>query len=520
MPYPTYATNTIVSPTQVILLIFSCAGDTIVFPTQIGGGMPENQTKRFVGRHLELERLTQLTKKKIASLVVIKGRRRIGKSRLIEEFAQGKTFYHFAGLAPTEATTAKDQLDSFSNQLHTQINLPKLPYDDWQQVFAILAEQIKTEPAIVLFDEISWMGSRDSNFLGKLKNAWDMYYKKNPHLILILCGSVSQWIEENILASTGFFGRIAYELTLDELPLNESNQLLTAIGFNGSNYEKMMLFAITGGVPWYIENIQPGLSAVENIKQLCFQKNGLLVNEYEKIFHDLFSSRGTVRKRIVEYLADGPKEYSVITIALDYPSGGSLSKYLDELVTSGFITQDYTWSLKTGRPIKRSQYRLSDNYLRFYLKYIAPKLHQINKNQYTEIAISALPGWNSIIGLQFENLVINNKQLIQKHLNLKAEDIINEGPFFQRQTTRQKGCQVDYLIQTRHKTLYACEIKFSRNPLGVDVIQEVKQKLERISMPRGYACHPVLIHMGDVSQTVVEQNYFYAIIDFTAFISR
>lgn len=257
------------------------------------------QSTRFIGRTRELNRLKSLLKKKTASLVVIKGRRRIGKSRLVEEFARqlkGCSFYQFAGLAPKKETTAQDQRNEFANQLGTQTGFPVLHYDDWHQAFMVLAEKIKTGRVIVLLDEISWMGSKDPNFLGKLKNVWDMHYKHNAKLIFILCGSVSQWVEKNILSSTSFFGRIAQELTLDELPFRDCNNMLKAIGFQGSAYEKLMLLAITGGVPWYIENIQPHLPAIENIKRLCFEKDALFVNEYDKIFHDLFSSRGTTSK--------------------------------------------------------------------------------------------------------------------------------------------------------------------------------------------------------------------------------
>jgi hypothetical protein len=114
---------------------------------------------------------------------------------------------------------------------------------------------------IVLFDEISWMGSKDPDFLGKLKNAWDLYFKKNPKLIFILCGSVSSWIDKNILSHTGFLGRISYRLTLEELPLKDCNQFWSSAGGQISAYEKLKVLSITGGVPRYLEEIKPRMSA-------------------------------------------------------------------------------------------------------------------------------------------------------------------------------------------------------------------------------------------------------------------
>src|SRR5690242_5465104 len=97
--------------------------------------------------------LKRFLRKKTASLIVVKGRRRIGKSRLIEEFAKDFTFYSFAGLAPTEKTTAQSQRDEFAKQLSEQTGLPEIKADDWNKLFLLLFEKIKKDRIILLFDE-------------------------------------------------------------------------------------------------------------------------------------------------------------------------------------------------------------------------------------------------------------------------------------------------------------------------------------------------------------------------------
>ena len=152
----------------------------------------------FVGRLLELDRLKSLWKRKVASLVVIKGRRRIGKSRLVEEFSKNVKFISFSGLAPSDAITAQDQRDEFARQLARTFQIP-IPYSkDWGDLFWHLNHYTQNEKVVILLDEISWMGMRDKTFLAKLKNAWDLNFKKNPNLIFIICGSISSWIEKNI----------------------------------------------------------------------------------------------------------------------------------------------------------------------------------------------------------------------------------------------------------------------------------------------------------------------------------
>ncbi len=468
----------------------------------------------FVGRKKELEALNSLLRTKIASLVVIKGRRRIGKSRLVKEFGDGKRLLIFTGLPPTKDTTAQSQRDDFASQLSMQTKLPDVKADDWSKLFLLLSKEVDQGQVIVLLDEISWMGSKDSDFLGKLKNAWDLHFKSNPRLMLVLCGSVSSWIEKNIIRSTGFFGRISLKITLEELSLSSCNKLLSHVGFNRSSLEKFMILSVTGGIPWYLELINSSFSADENIKQLCFVKDGILVDEFKFIFHDLFGRRGKICQDIVECLSRGPAEFYEIMTALNYGRSGSLSGYLEDLEISGFISREYTWYMGSGRDMQLSKFRLRDNYLRFYLKYIAPRLHKIRKGQFEDVALASLPSWNSLMGLQFENLVLNNRKLIHQALGINPAEIVNDNPFFQHQTTKQKGCQIDYLIQTQQNTLFACEMKFSRNEIGTSVINSMKEKLSRLSIPRGFACVPILIHVNGIGEKVHEAEYFYKDIDF------
>lgn len=470
---------------------------------------------KFIGRTRELAEIKRLATRPSASLVVIKGRRRIGKSRLIEEFAKDTLFYVFSGLPPTPETTHQSQLDEFARQLSLQTGLPEVKADDWSKLFLLLAEKAKKGRIVILLDEISWMGSKDPDFLGKLKNAWDLRFKKNPQLTLVLCGSVSSWIEKNILSSTGFLGRPSLSMTLEELPLPECDQFWGKTNQGVSAYEKFKILSVTGGVPRYLELINPKLSAEENIKQLCFSKNGPLVNEFEHIFSDLFMQRSGIYKKIVEQLTSKSASAEELAAAVGLTRTGTFDEYLNDLVLGGFITRDYTWHLKTGEISRLSRYRLKDNYVRFYLKYILPNKARIEKDRYQDITLTALPAWEAIMGLQFENLVVNNHKIITDLLHIRPQEIIFANPFFQRGTTRKPGCQIDYLIQTRFHSVYVCEIKFSRFEIGPNVIKEVKEKLARLHLPRHMSYRPVLIHVNGVREDVVDSGFFAEIIDFS-----
>lgn len=468
---------------------------------------------RFIGREAELKKLQSLFEKNTASLVVLKGRRRIGKSRLAEEFAKNQMFYSFTGLPPTKETTPQSQRDAFTKQIKKNFgNLPENT-NDWWDLLWFVSEQTKKDKIIILFDEISWMGSKDPDFLGKLKTVWDEQFKKNPKLILILCGSISSWIEENIISSTGFMGRISLTLTLEELPLLDCNKFWdkqTSI----SPYEKFKLLSVTGGIPRYLEEVRPHVPAEENIRQLGFDKSGILFNEFNQIFSDLFSSRSGIYKQIVTYLADSTADRNQIAKSLDLKVGGIISSYLDDLNKEGFISRDYAWQIKDGKTSKLSHFRLSDNYLRFYLKFIEPNKSKIESGIFQEKTLTSLPGLSTIMGLQFENLVLNNRKHIHKLLNIRPEDVISEGPYFQRKTVRQLGCQIDYLIQTKFDCLYVCEIKFSKYEIKKNIIDEVAEKILRLKRPRYFSCRPVLVHVNGIQEELEESGYFVEIISF------
>lgn len=470
-------------------------------------------SSQFIGREVEMKRLKGLLSKRSASLIVVRGRRRIGKSRLLAEFGKEMKSLFFSGNPPVAETTAQSQRDLFANQLK-RAGIPGVQPDDWGNLFWHLSKETQKGRILIVFDEISWMGGKDPHFLGHLKTAWDMYFSKNSQIIIALCGSISSWIEKNILSSTGFVGRITIDLVLEELPLNVCSRFWHPKEGRITSYEKFKLLSITGGVPLYLEQIRPNLSAEQNIRDLCFSKGGLLVREFDEIFSDLFSRSSTCHKEIVTCLANGPKELAQICKELGKSQNGVYSQYMDELVKAGFVKRDFTWDLKSGKEGKLSRYRLSDNYLRFYLKYIAPNRAKIEKGNVPASLLNHLPGWEAIMGLQFENLVVHNSKILWEMINISLEEIVNEGPFFQNQTTRQAGCQIDYLVQTRFHNLYVCEVKFSKDPIGKKIIEEMEEKRRRLKMGRHFSIRPILIHVNGVEESVLEEGYFDKVVDF------
>ena len=473
----------------------------------------------FIGRKPELESLRALHHKRKPSLVVVNGRRRIGKSRLVAEFAasrKGHQFWSFAGLAPQEGMTAQDQRDHFSRQFSLLLKIPPMTFLDWSDAFEHLSRHIKVGD-IILFDEISWMGAKDPSFIPKLKAWWD---KQQKQMLLVFCGSVSTWIEENILKNTAFFGRVNLNITLEPLTIIESAQLLKKIGFKSSHYDLYKVLSIFGGVPWYLEQLNPSMTADENIKRLAFEKNGLLVLEFDKIFHDLFDRKGTLYKKILTALKEGAKTLAEVRTTINFPHSGTLSSMMKHLVAAGFVEKQPLWSFKTTKPLRQSLYRISDPYMRFYLRVIEGCLKKISLNAFRKMPLSSLSGWEAHLGLQLEYLLLQNRPLLLKALGLSATDVVCDGPYRQSKRTTQEGCQIDYLIQTQTNNLLINEFKFKKRELDKDVIHQVQKKIRALKISRGFAALPVLFHLGGVTSAVETNSYFFRIIDIADFLEE
>ena len=455
----------------------------------------------FVGRKEEIELINGLLHQSGSKLITINGRRRIGKSTLAEKIAEGYDFFSFSGLAPVDAATAEAQINHFLSKLSKKTGISYEKCMDWSYALDKLSDAIpKDEKCVILFDEISWMGQGDGNFVGKLKVWWDLDISKR-NVLLIFCGSVSTWIEKNIINSTAFYGRISAFINLQQLSIPESAEFLRKRGFKGSAFEFYEILSVVGGVPWYLEQINPSLTSEKNIENLCFKRGGLLRREFATIFNDVFSVHGDIYNRILEALCDGMRTLSEIREAIEYAHSGRLSDLMENLIVCGFVSKHQQWSLKTKKLGKQSVYRICDPYIRFYLKYI------MSIGDFKKLPES----FDSIIGLQMESLLIQNRESILKLL--EVENPLIDNPYIQRATRSKRGCQIDYLIQTRTNNLYACEFKFRIGNLGSEIIKEMQEKLTRLTIPKGMAIVPVLFHIGGVKESVYFSKFFYRIID-------
>jgi hypothetical protein len=318
-------------------------------------------------------------------------------------------------------------------------------------------------------------------------------HKKATEVHLQLCGAVMSKVIEQ-------------RKKREELPLKDCSwpSLL-------SSSNKFKILSVMGTISRYLEELRPDLSPEENVQRLCFLPEGLLFREFDRIFHDLFLNRAGDYKKIVQPLVEQPLSAKEISLKLGRSTGGDLSEALTELTQASLLARDHTWHLAAQQKSKVSRYRIRDNYLRFYLKCIQPNAPSIKAGMMKNLP----PEWHSILELQFENLVVNNGASLLRILGIQPEELIFSGPYLQTAQTRRKSCQIDYLVQVKYNGLYACEAKFKEGLIGMEVVDEMKQKLETLQIPRNFSCRPVLLHVNGVKAEVADSGFFAKIVDFS-----
>ena len=476
---------------------------------------------QFFGRETILSQLDELWGRKTAALVTCRGRRRIGKSTLIEHFAQlsGARMLAFEGFAPEPGMTNEDQLIAFSRQFAEQCGRGYQEFTSWFEAFKALGGVIRDgERTVLLLDEISWMGKYDLMFPSELKYAYDKRFHDLQELVVVVCGSVSSWINKNILANTGFVGRVSMDVIVPELTLSECVNFWGERKNRVSADEMTDILSVTGGVPRYLEEVKPELSADENIKRMCFRPNGYLFRDFNDIFTTVFSARSPLKRAVLVRLAAGSASGAELAENLGVARNGQFSEMMEELEMAGFVAADSGLNPENGKRSKEIRYRLRDNYSRFYLKYVEPHTAEIVSGRYEFVSLENLPEWPVIMGLQFENLVVNNFKSLLPYLHLKGVQIFSAAPFRKFKDDTERGVQIDLLVQTR-KSVVVVEIK-RQSEIGESVEAEVAEKIRRLDIPAEKSVRTALVYSGRLTKCVRGNGYFDSLVSISELLGQ
>lgn len=454
----------------------------------------------FIGRTQELTQLKRLYDAKTSKLVVIYGRRRIGKSTLIEHFMASKDHLHFEGL---EGGSTKDQLTQFLYDLSEQVGDPLLKEvkpTSWLPVLDYLTKLFarKKSKTIIFMDEFQWLSVNQNKLVSLIKKVWDIHWSKQ-NVMLILCGSVCSFMTARVISSKALYGRIHWECCLPPLDAIDAYALLR----KKRNPDEVMLYLLTiGGIPKYLNEVALNRSFDQNINALLFTEGGSLVNDYEKVFYSQFREYQTYES-IVRLLKNQPLTLAEIAEKLKQSSGGGLKSYLQNLEKASFITSFTPFDKLHDSKLKK--YKLTDPYLRFYFKYIEPNRKLIAHNRsralFTELV---KPHWSAWLGYAFENYCLMNAMQLATVMGFESQ-VTHWGPYFRR---GDEGFQIDLIYLRSDKVATLCEMKFHDAPVSVAVVQEVERKCKLLKLPQGVTLEKALISRCGPDAALRSLQYF------------
>lgn len=385
-----------------------------------------------------------------------------------------------------EAAGAKDQplkvqLSHFIKSLSKAFfgGVPLAVPSSWDMAFDLLTRELEKAPkskkVVIFLDELPWMASQRSGLLQSLDYYWNLHWSRMPHLILIVCGSAASWmLEKLIYAKGGLHQRITKKILLEPYTLKETQGFLKSRGMRLNHQQVLDLYMAIGGIPFYLKEVKKGLSAAQNIDALCFEKNGLLYNEFENLFNSLFE-QGEVNQAIVRQIAKHGNRISreELMKATGIPSGGSLNKKLSELEAAGFI-QSF---LPFDRVKRNHFYRIIDEFSLFYLRWIEPFLasRMMHQAQGFWQAMVKQPAASSWAGYAFELICLKHIECIRKALGLEQIACrVGNWQYLPKKGSKEDGVQIDLLFDRQDGAVTLCEIKYSEKPFEIDKNYAIK----------------------------------------------
>jgi uncharacterized protein len=441
--------------------------------------------KNIVGRNKEIMLLNQVWSSKEAEFVAVYGRRRVGKTHLIREYFSDKEAIYFELSGEKDGTLAS-QLDNFI-MVFSQLFYPNVllrPPKSWKEAFSLLTQEIeklpKSKKVILFFDELPWLAKKKSGLMQALDYYWNRYWNRKANLKIITCGSAASWMLEKLInAKGGLYNRVTKTLLLKPYSLAEVRDFLRSRGISLTQKQTLDLYMVFGGIPHYLKQVEKGKSAIQIINRTCFQSDGLLYNEFDRLFASLFE-QAEDNLSIVSAIATvrhGLSRDELIE-KTKFSSGGTLNKRLKELESSGLI-QSY---IPYGNKKKEMYFRLIDEYCFFYLTWIRPlknKGFEGGKNYWQ--TKSKTPSALAWAGYTFESICLKHIDQIREALELQAIPCEFGGwRYIPRKGASESGAQIDLLFDRDDGVITLCEIKYCDYAYVLDKenAKNIKNKIE------------------------------------------
>lgn len=413
--------------------------------------------KTIIGRKQEIERMESLLLSPRAEFLAVTGRRRVGKTYLIDAMLSKQYCFSMTGI---QNGSLAYQLVNFSVKLaEYDGSLQPKTLNDWQTAFLQLKQYLKTLDVttkhVIFLDELPWIDTPKSGFLQMLAHFWNDYLSKENHFLLVICGSATSWITQKVINDPGgLHNRITENIHLYAFTLSEVQTFIQHKGLQYNIQDIAKLYMSFGGIPFYLENLRKGESVPIAIERICFSPTGILYYEYNNLFQALFNN-ATLHQAIVAVLAQQPSGMTHVELLQSIKlkqATGSYQRAVDELILSDFVSEYAPF----GKKKRGTVLRLTDEYCIFYHHFIK------SNRKYTQGVwqqLSESQGYKIWAGYAFETLCHKHIQIIKNILQIGS--VYSEIYSLRVPAADDSGgFQIDLLIDRKDNCMNLCEIKF------------------------------------------------------------
>ena len=429
----------------------------------------EQKQDILIGRDAEKKHLESIVLSKEAEFVVVYGRRRVGKTFLVNTFFGDQYSFKLTGLAKK---SKREQLANFAVSLNrysggTKYKKPRTWYEAFNMLRELLERVNVKGKRVVFIDELPWMDSRGSNLISALEHFWNDWAVTQNNLILIVCGSATSWMTKKILKNRGgLHNRVTQKIYIRPFTLAECKEYLKSRDIIMEDKEIAECYMIMGGIPFYLKNIRRGASLSQNVDEMFFADKGRLDDEFNALYTSLFQKSDNYIK-VVQALSSKNKGLTreEILKATKLDNNGHFSTILQDLINCDFIRRYQGY----GNKSKMSIYQLVDPFSLFYYKFIKK--------------------------LAFEQLCLNHHKQLEQALGIAV--ISTKVYSWTSPQTAEEKAQIDLIIKRADKVINVCEMKFYDGDYVMKKkdYDDIERRVRVFRSTNGIrqAIHPVLV---------------------------
>jgi len=437
-----------------------------------------------------------------SELVAVYGRRRVGKTYLVNETFGRNFAFHHSGL---KHGNKAQQLKQFRMSLLQQGHMRCPALHDWQEAFFELGNMLSGQGEgrkVVFLDEVPWMDTFRSDFMVAFEGFWNGWVSFRTDILLVVCGSATSWIIKKLLHNKdGFHNRVSARIRLYPFTLAECEQYADERGLGMDRHQLATCYMAFGGVAYYWSLLQRGRSADQNIDRLFFGPQDGLRDEFSELYSSLFSDSRPY-EAIVRALGTrrtGLRRDELLA-ALGKTSGGDLTRHLEELEACGFIRRYHNAAVAA----KYDVFQLIDNLTLFHFQFVEGNRCRSEDFWRGRLSQSAKNAWR---GLAFERICLEHVAQIKQALGISG---VSTEVYSWHASAKgdEDGAQIDLLLDRNDGIVNVCEMKWSAEPFSLDK-DELARLVHRVEAFRQASKTRKSLHLTLVTAAGLKHNEYY-----------